>query len=76
MKDLVEFLAKSLVDTPEKVDVKEIVKEEETVYEIRVATEDMGRIIGKQGKVAKALRTVVKAAAIKRDIKVHLEIVE
>ncbi len=65
MKELVEVLAKSLVDQPDQVRVKEVAGERSIVYELSVAPEDMGKIIGKQGRIAKALRTVVSAAAVK-----------
>ena len=65
MKELVQFIAESLVEFPEQVRVEEVEKENETVFELYVAPEDMGRVIGKQGRIAKAIRTVVKAAAIK-----------
>ena len=64
MKEVLEIIAKSLVDYPEQVDVKEINNEDQTVtLELRVAESDMGKVIGKQGRIAKAIRTVVKAAA-------------
>ena len=62
MKEVLEIIAKSLVDYPEQVDVKEINNEDQTVtLELRVAESDMGKVIGKQGRIAKAIRTVVKA---------------
>lgn len=76
MKELVEFIAKSLVDHPEEVRVDEVDKGNEIVYQVHVAQDDMGRIIGKQGKVAKALRTVVKASAVKQGTRVHVDIVD
>ena len=66
MKDLVEIIAKSLVDNPNEVHVNEIQGEQDLILELRVAPEDMGKVIGKQGRVAKAIRTVVKAAEIGR----------
>ncbi|ETA82013.1 KH domain-containing protein [Youngiibacter fragilis] len=74
MKELVEFIAKELVDFPEKVSVSEVEKEGQTVIELRVAEEDMGKVIGKQGRIAKAIRTVVKAASMKENKKVQVEI--
>lgn len=74
MKELLEVLAKSLVDSPEKVVVTEKVGEKSIVLELTVAPEDMGRVIGKQGRIAKAIRSVVKAAALKEDKKVIVEI--
>ena len=76
MKELVEIIAKSLVSHPEQVVVTESLNENETLIELRVAPEDMGKVIGKQGRIAKAIRTVVKAAAIKQDAKVSVEIVQ
>ena len=74
MVELVTFIAKSLVDKPEEVLVKETSDKQSIVIELRVAPEDMGKIIGKQGRIAKALRTVVKAAATKAGKKVVVEI--
>lgn len=75
MKELVEVLARSLVDQPEKVDVSIIKGEKAYVIELKVAPEDMGKVIGRQGKIARAIRTVVKAAATKQRKKVTIEIV-
>lgn len=75
MKDLVKFIAESLVDEPEQVDVREIERDGTVVIELRVAPEDMGKVIGKQGRIAKAIRTVVKAAATKENQKVVVEII-
>ncbi len=76
MLSLVEAIAKSLVDHPDQVSVREAgIKEGSTVIELKVAPEDMGKVIGRQGRIAKALRTVVKAAAQKADQKVVVEIV-
>ena len=76
MKDLVEIIAKSLVDNPEEVHVNEIQGEQGLILELRVAPEDMGKVIGKQGKVVKAIRTVVKAASLNVDKKVVVEILD
>lgn len=77
MVNLVEAIAKSLVDNPEAVEVKETASDDnQIVIELKVAPEDMGKVIGKQGRIAKALRTVVKAAATKADKKVVVEIVQ
>lgn len=76
MKDLVEIIAKSLVDNPNEVHVNEIQGEQDLVLELRVAPEDMGKVIGKQGRVAKAIRTVVKAAALNENRKVVVEIID
>jgi predicted RNA-binding protein YlqC (UPF0109 family) len=75
MKELVEILAKALVDQPDKVSVDLIEKEKSIVIELKVAPDDMGKVIGKQGRIAKAIRTVVKAAATKQKKKVLVEIV-
>jgi predicted RNA-binding protein YlqC (UPF0109 family) len=74
MKQLLEVLAKSLVDKPEMVVVNEVAHEHAIVLELSVAHEDMGKVIGKQGRIAKAIRTVVKAAAVKENKKVVVEI--
>lgn len=74
MKDLVTYLAKSLVANEDQVVVLEHELEHETIYQIKVADEDMGRIIGKQGRIAKAIRTLTKAAAIKEGVMVQVEI--
>lgn len=76
MKELVEVIAKSLVDNPEEVVVTETEKDNSLVVELRVAQEDMGKVIGKQGRIAKAIRSVVKAAASKDDKKVIVDIVQ
>lgn len=73
---LVEAIAKSLVDNPEAVQVTEVSGNAATVIELRVAPEDMGKVIGKQGRIAKAIRTVVKAAATKSNKRVVVEIVQ
>ncbi|MEF9955241.1 MAG: KH domain-containing protein [Clostridium sp.] len=74
MKKLVEVIAKALVDNPDEVLVTESVKDDEIVLELSVASSDMGKVIGKQGRIAKAIRSVVKAAASKEDKKVIVEI--
>jgi len=74
MKQLVEVLAKSLVDKPEEVAVTVAEGEKAILIELKVAPEDVGKVIGKQGRIAKALRTLVKAAALKEKKKVILEI--
>lgn len=76
MKELVAFLAKSLVDRPDLVEVNEVLKDDVVVEELRVAKEDLGKVIGKQGRTAKAVRTVLSAAASKIDKKARLEIME
>lgn len=74
MSQLVEMIAKALVDYPDKVTVKEVESEQALTVELRVAPEDMGKVIGKQGRIAKAIRTVVKAAAVKENKRVVVEI--
>ena len=74
MKELVEVIAKALVDNPDEVAVTESVKDDEIVLELTVAPSDMGKVIGKQGRIAKAIRAVVKAAASKEDKKVVVDI--
>ena len=74
MKELVEVIAKALVDNPEEVVVSESLKGDDTLIELKVARADMGKVIGKQGRIAKAIRSVVKAAASKEDKKVIVEI--
>ncbi|GAV23675.1 KH domain-containing protein [Carboxydothermus pertinax] len=74
MKELVEVLAKSLVDKPDEVAVTVAEGEKAILIELKVAPEDVGKVIGKQGRIAKALRTLVKAAATKEKKKVILEI--
>ena len=76
MKKLVEVIAKSLVDHPDEVVVTETEKENAIIVELHVAADDMGKVIGKQGRIAKAIRSVVKAAASKDDKKVVVEIVQ
>jgi predicted RNA-binding protein YlqC (UPF0109 family) len=76
MKELVQYLARSLVNNPDAVEVKETQRETASVLELKVAKEDLGRIIGKQGRTAKSIRTILNAAASKANRKVVLEIVE
>ena len=76
MLSLVEAIAKALVNNPDAVEVREIPGEQEIVIELKGAPEDMGKVIGKKGRIAKALRTVVKAAATKANKKVAVEIVQ
>jgi predicted RNA-binding protein YlqC (UPF0109 family) len=76
MKELVEYIAKTLVDFPDQVDVKQVEGERSIILELRVAPEDMGKVIGKQGRIAKAIRTVVNAAAIKENKRVMVEIIQ
>ncbi len=74
MKELVEVMAKALVEHPEEVSVTETEKNGELIVELKVAPSDMGKVIGKQGRIAKAIRSVVKAAASKEEKKVTVEI--
>lgn len=74
MKELVEVMAKALVEHPEEVSVTETEKNGELMVELKVAPSDMGKVIGKQGRIAKAIRSVVKAAASKEEKKVTVEI--
>ncbi len=76
MKELVEYIAKSLVEHPEEVSVSERKEDDETIIELRVAASDMGKVIGRQGRIAKALRAVVKAASTKTGEKVSVDIVQ
>ncbi|MBQ3407092.1 MAG: KH domain-containing protein [Lachnospiraceae bacterium] len=76
MKELVEVIAKSLVDHPEEVVVTEKEDGENLILELKVASQDMGKVIGRQGRIAKAIRSVVKAASTKTDKKVTVEIVQ
>ncbi|NMA96061.1 MAG: KH domain-containing protein [Clostridiales bacterium] len=75
MGELVKYIAKALVDNPNEVEVNEIEGEQSVIVELRVAPEDMGKVIGKQGRIAKAIRTVVKAAATKENKRVIVEII-
>jgi predicted RNA-binding protein YlqC (UPF0109 family) len=75
MKELVVYMARSLVDDPQAVVVREIEGASTTIYELTVASNDMGRVIGKQGRVANAMRTLLRVAAVKEGKRVTLEIV-
>lgn len=75
MGELVKVIAKALVDFPDQVTVNEIESNQSIIVELKVAPEDMGKVIGKQGRIAKSLRTVVKAAATKENKKVVVEII-
>ena len=76
MKDLIVYIAKALVDNPDAVEVSEIAGEQTSVIELRVAKEDIGKIIGKQGKTARAMRTLLSAASTKIRKRAVLEIIE
>ena len=76
LKELVEFMAKSLVDYPDQVEVSEKVGEQTTVVELKVAKEDLGKVIGKQGRTARSMRTILNAASTKLHKRSVLEILE
>ena len=76
MKELVEYLARCLVNYPDRVEVKETQGDTASVLELKVAQEDLGRVIGKQGRTAKSIRTILNAAASRTNRKVLLEIIE
>ena len=76
MKELIEMIAKALVDVPDQVKVDEVVGEQTTVVELKVAKEDLGKVIGKQGRTATAMRTILNAAATKLRKRCVLEIIE
>lgn len=75
MKGLIEYIAKELVDDPSQVHVEEIVRSRQIIYQLHVAPEDMGRVIGKGGRVANAMRTLLRVAAVKKGKRAVLEIV-
>ena len=75
-KDLIEYIAKSLVDDPSAVSVNVVEGEKSTILELRVANEDIGKVIGKHGRIAKAIRTVLSAAAVKSGKRSVLEILD
>ena len=75
MKELVEFIAKSLVDKPDQVDVKETIGDSVTILEVRTAAEDVGKVIGREGRIANSIRAITKAAAAKQNKKVSVEII-
>ncbi len=76
MKELIEFIAKSLVSNPDQVEINEVQGDKTTIVELKVAQEDMGKVIGKQGKTARAIRTLLNATAAKANKKAVLEILE
>jgi len=76
MKELLQYMAKNLVDNPDAVTVEEITSDEGTVLELHVAEGDMGKVIGRQGRIAKEIRTIVKTVAQRTGEKVTVEIVE
>jgi predicted RNA-binding protein YlqC (UPF0109 family) len=76
MKELIKYIAQSLVDNPDHVEVSEVLGEQTSVIELRVAKEDLGKVIGKQGRTAKAMRTILSAASTKIRKRAVLEIIE
>ena len=76
MKELIKFMAQALVDFPDRVEVSEVAGEQTSVIELRVAKEDLGKVIGKQGRTAKAMRTILSAASTKIRKRTVLEIIE
>jgi len=76
VKELIELVSKKLVDNPDDVEVRVIENEEGHVYELRVHPDDMGRVIGKNGRVAKAVRTLIGSAAAKSNVRATLDIIE
>ena len=74
MKELLEVIAKNLVDNPDQVTVSEVKGERSIILELKVAPDDMGKVIGKQGRIAKAIRVVMRAAATRNDAKISVEI--
>jgi len=75
-KDLVEYIVKSLVDAPDEVSINVIEGEKSTILELKVASEDVGKVIGKQGRIAKAIRTILSASATKDGKRAVLEILD
>jgi predicted RNA-binding protein YlqC (UPF0109 family) len=76
MKELLELIARSLVDRPDEVDIKEIEGEQTTVLELKVAKEDLGKVIGKQGRTARSIRTILASAGVKLNKRIVFEIIE
>jgi uncharacterized protein len=76
MKELINYIAKNIVDDPASVNVSEVEGEHTTVLELRVASDDLGKVIGKQGRIVKAMRVILGAAAVKSKKKAVLEIIE
>ena len=75
MKEVLETIIKNLVDSPETIEIKEVEGEKNIIFEVKVAEEDMGKIIGRQGKIAQSIRTVMKAVASRKDKKVIVEFI-
>ena len=76
MKDLLEFITRALVEDPEAVVVEEVTEDGDLIYEITVADDDLGRVIGKSGRVANAIRAIAKAAAVRLDRRVIVDILD
>ena len=76
LKELIEYIVKALVDNPDAVEVKEIAGEKSIIYELKVGEGDLGKVIGKEGRTAKAMRTIITAAAMKQGKRTVLEILE
>jgi hypothetical protein len=76
MKELIKYISQALVDNPDKVEVTEVIGEQTSVIELRVAKEDLGKVIGKQGRTAKAIRTILSATSAKVHKRAVLEIIE
>ena len=76
MRELIELIIKGMVDNPDKVEINEIIGEKSSIYEVRVDSDDIGKVIGRQGRNIKSIRTIVNAAAQKDDKRVVIEIVD
>ncbi|NLI97764.1 KH domain-containing protein [bacterium] len=76
MKELLEYMVKALVDNPNNVSIEEIAGEKTIIYELRVGEGDLGKVIGKEGRMAKAIRTILTAASMKKGKRAQLEIIE
>ena len=76
MKEVLDLMIRNLVDNPEEVSIKELNSEKSVVYEVKVAEDDMGKVIGKQGRVARAVRAIMKSIASKEDKKVTIEFID
>jgi predicted RNA-binding protein YlqC (UPF0109 family) len=76
MKELLEYVVKALVDNPDNVQIEEIAGEKTVIYELRVGEGDLGKVIGKEGRMAKAIRTILTAASMKKGKRAQLEIIE
>lgn len=76
MKEILEIMVKNLVEQPNIVSVEEVLSQRETILKVKVSKNDMGRVIGKQGRMAKSIRTVIKAIAVKKNKKISVEFVD